>query len=121
MWKKIILRLALGMLFLENSYFVHATSVNNAEISWGDYVFIYGPGTDSAFDSNEGITTMMKRLKGRGYTGVYFRADYSHLDPNDVIWNNDEMSVGTRLQVRAGEKVNDSFNLIKYSPSGGRG
>jgi hypothetical protein len=61
--------------------------INNAIISWGDNVLVYGPGTDSAFDNPAGIARMMARLKGRGYTGVYMRTDIPQFDPAQVILN----------------------------------
>ena len=59
--------------------------INNAIISWGDLCLVHGPGTDTAFDSPEGIARIMKRWKARSYTGVYWRSDLPDLDPNQII------------------------------------
>ena len=59
--------------------------INNAIISWGDCCLVYGPGTDTAFDSPEGIARVMARWKVRGYTGVYWRSDLGDYEPNQII------------------------------------
>jgi formylglycine-generating enzyme required for sulfatase activity len=66
--------------------------INNAIISWGDNVLVYGNGTDSAFDNPAGIARMMARLKGRGYTGVYMRTDIPQFDPAQIIINTNRVS-----------------------------
>jgi hypothetical protein len=65
--------------------FLKISPVNQAIISWGDNVAVYGPGTDPALDSPAGIQRMMQRLRGRGYTGVYMRTDIPQFDPAAIL------------------------------------
>ena len=81
MSKAIISAIILISMFSMTGYGV----LNNALISCGDDCLVYGPGTDTAFDSAEGIARIMKLWKARGYTGVYWRSDITDLDPNVYI------------------------------------
>jgi len=56
---------------------------NYVLVGWNDSVVWGGPGTDAAFDSPQAIERVMKRWKGRGFTGVYWRIDQMvEGDPN---------------------------------------
>jgi hypothetical protein len=49
--------------------------------SWGDQVWVHGPGTDAAMDSPETMENMIKHYKGRGFTGLYLRTDLAQVQP----------------------------------------
>jgi len=104
--------LAVLMFVFVGSNLAISEALNYVPISWGDNVYVFGAGTDAAFDSNEAIANMMNRIKGRGFTGVLFRADVSHIDQNDIIWNYDGMSAGTRAQQRAMYETGELFDVI---------
>jgi hypothetical protein len=92
--------------------------------SWGDIVWLYGPGTDPAMDTPQALETMFKHWKARGLTGIHLRTDLKQLEPSmirrnpprkrdpkyDVIWNYiDEVSerfdvheYGAKLSQRVG-------------------
>jgi hypothetical protein len=90
-----------------------ATGVENYAVpSWGDIVWVYGPGTDPAMDTPQALENMIKHWKGRGFTGVTLRTDLAQLDPQTfrrnppvhrdpraaVIWNYiDEVSASFDL------------------------
>ena len=90
---------------------------NNAFLMWGDWVNIYGRGTDAAFDSPEGIARMMKLWKDRGYTGVYWRTDMPQLDPNEVIrYHGTPIEPLVDLAIRRGpEDTGARFNVLKVA------
>jgi len=85
----------------------------HAMVSWGDQIIVCGPGTDAALDSEQSISTMMKRLKGRGFTGIYWRADIGDFEPNSVILNNSGYVGG--LLVESSVSISESFNVLQYA------
>ncbi len=85
---------------------------NNVLISWGDYVILYGMGTDSALDSPEGIRRVMERWKGRGYTGVYWRSDFEQHDPNEIIRQYDNLRPISYGMVKIIDQAAKSFDVI---------
>ena len=59
---------------------VHSYELNVIP-SWGDSVFVHGPGTDAAMDSPETMENMIKHFRDRGYTGLYLRTDLAQVSP----------------------------------------
>lgn len=82
-------------------------------ISWGDQIIVCGPGTDAAMDSPQAITNMMKRLKGRGFTGIAWRADLADYAPG-ALYINDTGVVGGLL-VEASVTIGESFDVLTYA------
>ncbi len=52
-----------------------------AWISWGDIMWLYGPGTDPAMDTPETLERTIKYWKGRGFSGVHLRTDLQQIAP----------------------------------------
>lgn len=65
----------------------YADAVHRAIFSWGDYQFVYGPGTAPGYDDPQGVRAMFQRLRGRGFNGVYWRTDEVYFDCDCVYWN----------------------------------
>lgn len=95
--------------------FVCRAEMNNVVISWGDYAVLYGAATDSALDTPEGIEAAMKRWKGRGYTGVYWRSDLAQLDPNEVIRNTTTINPQTYGLMRVLDEINEKFDVVAFA------
>src|ERR1041385_6818354 len=75
-----------------------ATFDNSAIPSWGDVVWVYGPGTDPSMDTPQALENMIKHWKGRGFTGVYLRTDLAQLAPS-MIRRNPPVKRDPRLAV----------------------
>ena len=52
-----------------------------AWISWGDIMWLYGPGTDPAMDTPEALEKTIKYWKNRGFAGVHLRTDLQQIAP----------------------------------------
>ena len=48
-------------------------------IGWDDAVIVCGPGTVAGMDSPQAIEQMVRRWKGRGHQGIYWRVDEAML------------------------------------------
>lgn len=48
-------------------------------VGWDDAVIVCGPGTVAGMDSPQAIEKMVKRWKGRGHQGIYWRVDEAML------------------------------------------
>ncbi|MBN2456700.1 MAG: S-layer family protein [Sedimentisphaerales bacterium] len=84
----------------------------NAVISWGDVIITWGADTDAAFDSPEGIENMIKRWKGRGYTGICLRSDCLKLDDTLTHWNEGILPT-TALIMHVQEDLASQFNILQ--------
>src|SRR5262249_45393685 len=96
----------------------HADSVNfenYAVPSWGDVVWVYGPGTDPAMDTPQALEHMIQHWKGRGFTGVTLRTDLAQLDPS-MLRRNPPVKRDPRLAVIWNyiDEVSDSYDLFGF-------
>lgn len=55
--------------------------LNYAVTSWGDVMWVHGPGTYPSMSSPEMVEKMIEHWKGRGYTGVTMRTDLGQFEP----------------------------------------
>jgi len=69
--------LSAGLVSGENS----PESKRYAWISWGDIIWLYGPGTDPAMDTPEALEKTIKYWKQRGFAGVHLRTDLQQIAP----------------------------------------
>lgn len=63
--------------------------------SWGDMMWVYGPGTYPSMESPELLEKMIEHWKGRGHTGVMIRTDLGQMEPfirRNPIPDNAEMA-----------------------------
>jgi hypothetical protein len=60
---------------------------NDVVPSWGDIVWLYGPGTDPAMDTPQALENMFKHWQARGFTGINLRTDLIQLDPGMIRRN----------------------------------
>ncbi len=86
---------------------------NHVMVSWGDQIIVCGPGTDAAMDSQQAITNMLKRIKGRGFTGIIWRADLGDYEPGSLIIN--EWGYVRGLLVEASHSISESFDVLQYA------
>ena len=49
--------------------------------SWGDMMWVYGPGTYPSMETPELLEKMIEHWKGRGHTGVMLRTDLGQIEP----------------------------------------
>ena len=86
---------------------------NHIMVSWGDQIIVCGPGTDAAMDSQQSITNIMKRIKGRGFTGIAWRADIGDFEPGSIFIN--EWGYVRGLLVEASLSISNSFDVLEYA------
>ncbi len=55
------------------------TPAHRLIVGWDDAVIVCGPGTVAGMDSPQAIEQMVKRWKGRGHQGIYWRVDEAML------------------------------------------
>jgi hypothetical protein len=89
---------------------------NYAVPSWGDIVWVYGPGTDPAMDTPQALEHMIQHWKGRGFTGVTLRTDLEQLDPKSIR-RNPPVNRNARLAViwNSIDEVSASFDLFSFA------
>jgi len=97
------------LLIMTSSYAVE----NHVMISWGDQIVTCGPGTDAALDSPQAIDAVMARLKGRGFTGIAWRADLLDSEPSSLCLN-DTSYVGALIVHRV-QTICNPVNLLQYA------
>ena len=84
---------------------------NNVIVGWNDWAITNGAGTDGALDSPEHIENMMKRWKGRGFTGVYWRIEQKEGDPNAYIFSDAGLKPGTGELAAVADRLLSQFNV----------
>jgi hypothetical protein len=73
---------------------------NYAVSSWGDMMWVYGPGTYPSMDTPEMLEKMIEHWKARGYTGISMRTDLGQMEPfirRNPIPDNKEMAASSGI------------------------
>lgn len=73
---------------------------NFAVSSWGDMMWVYGPGTYPSMDTPEMLEKMIEHWKGRGFTGITMRTDLGQMEPfirRNPIPDNKEMAASSGI------------------------
>lgn len=73
--------------------------IRNLIPSWGDITLVHGPGTDAAMDTPQAMDNIVKYWKGRGFTGVYLRADLDQFPPGTIIRHTGKLQTNAGLAV----------------------
>ncbi|NUQ62136.1 MAG: hypothetical protein HUU20_06590 [Pirellulales bacterium] len=90
-----------------------AETAHRGIVSWADAVVTCGPGTDPAMDSPQAVANMVRRWKGRGLGGVYFRVDESMLPERFTVrWPAEKVHPVSNYLLVVPDRVHRSFDLL---------
>ena len=116
MYHNTYLILVLGAFAISSAFGESSGSFENYLVpSWGDLVWVYGPGTDPAIDTPEALEKMFKLWQARGYTGINLRTDLAQLDPSMIRRNPPKMR-NPKYDViwKYIDSVSDRFDVHEY-------
>jgi len=82
-----------------------------AHVSWGDMVWLYGPGTDAAMENPESLEKMIKYWKARGFAGVYMRTDLREIEPFVHRHPRSALTPGAAVLLKSVDDVMDHFDI----------
>ena len=89
------------------------TPAHRLIVGWDDAVIVCGPGTVAGMDSPQAIERMVKRWKGRGHQGIYWRVDEAMLPDRFMTRWNPKVSPGVNyLLERVDQKLHE-FPVLK--------
>lgn len=82
-------------------------------VGWDDAVIVCGPGTVAGMDSPEAIEKMVKRWKGRGHQGIYWRVDEAMLPDRFMTRWNTKVSPGVNYLLERVDQELHAFPVLK--------
>ncbi len=82
-----------------------------AWISWGDIMWLYGPGTDPAMDTPEALEKTIKHWKKRGFSGVHLRTDLQQIAPFIQHHPKKDLQPSAAVLLKSVDDVMASFDI----------
>lgn len=89
------------------------TPAHRLIVGWDDAVIVCGPGTVAGMDSPEAIEKMVKRWKGRGHQGIYWRVDEAMLPDRFMTRWNIKVSPGVNYLLERVDQELHAFPVLK--------
>lgn len=82
-------------------------------VGWDDAVIVCGPGTVAGMDSPQAIERMVKRWKGRGHQGIYWRVDEAMLPDRFMTRWHTTVSPGVNYLLERVDQKLHAFPVLK--------